>query len=441
MESALKEEKGCQKFYNVTWSWEEVEPHFHHALKEIRTHARIPGFRPGKAPDALLKTRFKRELRGEVADHVLPEMAAALMKQHDLEPVVDPYAASVQFQEGEPLSCEIVIELAPVVPPLNTEGLSITCRKLEVTPAQAERLIEGMRERAALMKPVEDAASEKDYAVVQFRRAGQSRGQEKFFQANGKSGHPVERQLAGRKAGETLEIHVDQPASGQEAKSPLAPGDYVVEITRLVRREVPELNDDFAKDMGASDLADLRAKVEADLKARSEAGMKAEQRDKLVELLLERHSFEVPPTLVERQLHEDLQKFAESLVEQGVDVQKADIHWEEMAASQRPAAEKKVRAYYLLGALARQNGIEITDSDVDAALEPQAKASRVTVPQLKARLTKEDALEGFRKSLAHGRAVDLLLSKASVTFEEARSEAPGGPDGSDTHGGGADEPR
>jgi len=192
--------------------------------------------------------------------------------------------------------------------------------------------------------------------------------------------------------------------------------------------------------MGAKDLADLREKVEDDLHARAEAGMKAEQRDKLVELLLERHPFAVPPMLVERQLREDLQKFAESLASKGVNVEKADIHWEEMATSQRPVAEKKVRAYYLLGALARQNGIEITDSDVDAALEPQAKAARLTIAQLKARLTKENALEGYRKSLAHGRTVDLLLSKASVTFE-AKASVPGGGDGSDTDGGGADEPR
>lgn len=437
MESTLKEEKGCQKFYNVKWSWEEVEPHFHHALKEVRAHARIPGFRPGKAPDALLKAKFKKELHDEVIEHALPEMAMGLMKAHDLDPVVEPYAAAIEFQEGGPLSCDIVVELAPVVPAVNTDGLSITCHKLEANQEQVDRLIEGMRERAAVMKPVEDAASDKDYAVVQLRRASQSKGQEKFFQANGQSDHPVERALFGRKAGEKFEVHIAEPAAGEEKKSPLAPGDYVVEVTRLVRREVPELNDDFAKDTGAKDLADLKANVEASLKARAEAGMKAEQRDKAVELLLERHSFPIPPTLVDRQLREDLQKFAESLSEQGVDVEKADIHWDKMAESQRQVAEKKVRAYYLLDALCKQRGIAVTDGDLDTALEPQAKAARMTVEQLKARLAKEDALEGYRRSLAHGRAVDLLLSGASVTFEQA----PGGPDGSDTHGGGADKPR
>ncbi len=434
MESKLKEEKGCEKFYSVQWSWEEVEPHFRHALKEVRAQARIPGFRQGKAPDAMLKARFKKEIHDEVVEHVLPEMAMDLIKSQNLDPVVEPRAGAIEFQEGGPFSCEIVVELAPQVPQVNSDGLSITCRKLETSQEQVDRLIEGMRERAAVMKPVEGEAAEKDYGVVQFRRAGQSKAQEKFFQANGKSDNPVERALAGRKAGETFQVHVDGAKQGEEKTGTLPEGDYSVEVTRLVRREVPELNDEFAKDMGAKDLADLKASVEASMKARAEAGMKAEQRDKLVEMLLERHAFEVPPTLVERQLREDLQKFAESLSEQGVDVEKADIHWDKMAESQRPVAERKVRAFFLLEALAKQKGVQVTDADLDAALEPQAKAARMTLDQLKARLSKEEALDGYRRSITHGRVVDLLLSQASVTFESA----PGGADGSHTHGGGAD---
>lgn len=440
MESALKQENGCRRVYTVTCPWDELRPHYDHVLKEIRSHARVPGFRPGKAPEAMLKTRFRKEIRDELLEHFLPEAARELVKVHDLAPVVEPYAAEIRLEEGEPFRCELAVELAPQVPALDLSALAVECVRRDVAPDEVERVLDGLRERAAVMRPVEGAASEGDFAVVQFRRKGQSKGQEKFFQASSASPHPVERALVGRAAGETLAVHVEPAAEG-EAKSPLAPGDYAVAVTRLVHREVPELGDELAKDLGADSLAALREKVASDLRARTEAAMRGEQRDKVVDLLVERHPFAVPPTLVDRQVREELEQFAESLARQGVNLEKADIRWDELAASQRPAAERRVRAYYLVDAVVKSEKIEVSDADLEAALEERARAAGASAAALRARYAKEGALDTLRKSLAHGRALDFLLARASVALVDAPPATPGGPDAPHSHGGGADQPR
>jgi len=440
MDSTLKEEKGCQRLYRVTCPWEEVAETWHHVVREVRHQAKIPGFRPGKAPESMIKGRFKKEIRDEVLEHFLPDAARKVAKEHGLEPVVEPYAADIHLEEGEPFTCEIALEMAPVVPALDTAGLSVECRKLEVNPEQIERTLEGMRERAAVMKPVDEAA-EGDYAVVQLRRAGAGKAQEQFFQARAASDHPVEKILAGRKPGDTFTVVVGAPAEGAAQKAPLAEGEYSIEVTRLVRREIPSLGDDLAKDLGAADLADLRAKVEAGLKSQAEAAMRSEQRERVMERLLERHPFPVPPTLVDRQVREDLEHFAEELAHQGVDLEKAPIEWDKIADQARPGAEKKVRAFYLVDAFVAAEKVEVSDADLEGALEERARAAGVPVAQVKARYAKEGGMESLRKGLAHGRAVDLLLSKASVTFTAAPAAAPGGPDAPHSHGGGADEPR
>lgn len=441
MESTLKEEKGCQRIFAVSCPWDEVEETWKQVVRAVRHQARFPGFRPGKAPEAMVKGKFKKEIRDEVLEHFLPEAARKLVEKEGLTPVVEPYAMEIHLEEGEPFSCELAVEVAPKVPAVEADGIAIDCRKLEVTPEQMERTLEGMRERAALMKPVEGEATKGDYAAVQYRRGGQGKATEKFFQANPESDHPVERALMGRKAGESFAVTAGPIAEGHEGHGHMAPGEYTVEVTRLVRREVPELGDELAKDLGASDLADLRAKVEQGLKSQAEAAMRSEQREKVVERLLEKHPFPVPPTLVERQLREDLEHFAEGLARQGVNLDKAPIEWDKIADQARPGAERKVRAYYLVDAVVASEKVEVPDADVEAALEDRARSAGVPVAKVRAHYAKEGGLETLRRSLAHSKAVDLLLSKASVTFVAAPATPAGGPDAPHSHGGGADEPR
>ncbi len=214
-------------------------------------------------------------------------------------------------------------------------------------------------------------------------RKGQSKAQEQFLGALSGSDHPAEKLLVGKNVGDQFELTVDgTPAEEGKQKDEtgkgfshahLAPGEYHFKVDKVVRREVPDLNDDFAKDLGADDLEALKAKVRQDIAARVAQEVKAIQEDHLIEALLEKYDIDAPATLVERQLREDIEEIAADMARQGVDLNNPNINWEEVAKARRVVAGRKVAAYYLLGEVARRAGIEATEEDVTAYFEARAR--------------------------------------------------------------------
>jgi trigger factor len=449
MDIEFKSEEGCRKSYTVTAPWEEVQPRFASVVRSLRGQIRLPGFRPGKAPDSVVLSRFKKEIREEVLEHLLEDTAKALVDKFSLKPVVEPYATRIHLEEGETFSCEIHAEEAPDVPPLDAKGVVVEIPRIDVSNEQVEKAVESLRERAAVMKPVEKA-EEGDYAVVNVQRKGQAKGLERLFRAQGDHGLPEEKALLGRTAGETFDLAVAEGAeeghdhahgAGESGHQHLAPGEYVITVNRLMRREVPALNDELAKDLGADSLQDLRSRVRQDIEARVQAEMRAVQEDRVIEALLARSPFPVPPTLVERQLRSDLEDLAEGLARQGLDLERSGLDWEKMAESRRPLAQRKVGTYYLLSSVARGNGLQAADAEVDAYFEQKAAGTKATAQQLRAHAEKEGQLDMVKTLITHKKALDLLLSQASVTFTEGKAATPEAPDGSHPDRGGADEPR
>lgn len=425
MEITLKSEEGCQRIYEVKAPWDEIAPRFDAVTRTLSSQVRMPGFRSGKAPVTMVRSRFKKEIREEVLEKLLQDSAKETLAKFAVDPVVEPYAAAVTLEDGKPFSAEISLEVAPEVPELSAAGISIECPRLEVSEEQIDRALEGIRERASFMKPLEGAAEEGDFAMVVLTRKGQAKGLERFFGALPKSDHPVEQALLGKKTGDEFELQVEAQAGHEGCEDPnhrhLAPGEYSVKVQRVARREIPELNDDLAKDVGAENLEDLKAKMREDLAVRAQGEMRAHQENKLIEALAVKYPFPVPVTQVDRQVRSDLEDLAEGLSRQGLDVAKADIDWVKMADSRRPEAQKKVIAFYMLDAVARRRSLEASDAEVDEYLAHQAKGTRLSAEALKDQAVKDGRLDMVKAIIAHRKAADLLLSEASVTFTEGKA--------------------
>ncbi len=424
MDVAFKNQEGCKRTYVVTAPWSEVEPHFDEVTRTLRSRVRLPGFRPGKAPGNMVRARFRKEIREEVLEHLLPEAAKSMVEKFDIKPVVEPYAEAIELKEGEPFTCELSAEVAPEIPEVTAEGLEIESPSADVDDNRVADVLESLRQRGAVMKPLEDPASEGDYAVVTMTRKGQAKPQEQFLGAIAESDHPAEKLLVGRKVGDEFDVTVDEPPAGEGEEGAhdhkgyshahLAPGDYHFKVDKVVRREVPELNDDFAKDMGADDLEALKVKVRQDIEARVSQEVRAIQEDRLIEALLSKYEIDAPATLVERQLREDVQEIAGDMARQGVDLNNPNINWEEVAKSRRVIARRKVAAYYLLSEVARKAGLDAGDEDVTAYFEARAGEAGVSAEKLKAGYRKEGRLESVKTLITHKKALDLLLSQASV---------------------------
>lgn len=431
MDITLKNEDGCQRTYAVRAAWDEIAPRFDTVTRTLAGQVRLPGFRGGKAPIQMVRSQFKKAIREEVLEHILQDAAKETLEKFDVKPVVEPYAGALELEDGKDFAVEITVEVAPVLPEISAQGVTVECSKLEVTEEQLSKTLEGIRDRAAVMKPLEGPGEEGDFAVVDLHRKGASKGFERFFGVLPKSENPVEQALLGKKPGDVFELSVaeDHGHEGGEdhGHAHLAAGDYTVTVNKVVRREVPELGEDLAKELGAESLEDLKAKVRGDLEARARHEMRSIQEDKLIEGLAAKYPFPVPPTQVDRQIQSDLEDFAESLSRQGLDVKHAKLDWGKMAESRRPIAAKKVAAYYLLDAVAEQKDLAATDAEVDDYFAHQAQGSRLSPDALKAQAAKDDRLGIVKAIIAHRKAADLLLSQASVTFTEGKAptqEAP-----------------
>jgi|GEM_PF-918611 len=453
MKASLKETKGCVRTFTVTAPWSEIKERHDEIVEKLRSHARLPGFRPGKAPAGLIKGRFKKEIREELIDGILPEAADAVLKLEEMETVVKPSADNVQVAEGEDFSCEIVVQVAPNVEDCDAKDITIESPKGEVTDKQVDQVLESLRQKAAVMKPVEGEAGEGDFVSLTMTRSGGSKGQERILIASGSSEDPVEKQLPGKKPGDAFKLTIEAPKGGEVEKhdhdhdhahdhdhdhyrhnhAELAPGEYSFTVDRVMKREVPEIDDDLAKDLGADNLEDLKQRIREDIQKDVAGQIRQMQENQLVEALLDKHPFDVPPGLVDRQLRSDLEDFAAHIARQGMDPAKAGINWHEAAESGKTSAEKKVATYFLLDKVAKSNGIEAEKEDFDKYIEDIAAASGVEAGVVRAKYEREDSIENVRTAIRHKKAMDLLLSQASIKIMEGKAEKKEEKNGADTH--------
>lgn len=449
MKASLKETKGCVRTFVVKAPWSEIQERHDEIIDKLRSGARLPGFRAGKAPAGLIKGRFKKEIREELIDGILPDAADAVFKLEEMDTVVQPAADKVQIAEGEDFSCEIVVQVAPEVEDCDAKDITIESPRGEVTDEQVAQVLENLRQKAAVIKPIEGEAGEGDYVSLTMTRAGGSKGQERILMASGSSEDPVGRQLPGKKPGDTFELAIEEPEGGGAEKhdhddhdhahdhhhhdhAKLAPGEYSFSVDKVMKREVPEISDDLAKDLGTDNLEDLKQKIREDLKKDVAGKIRQMKEDQLVEALLEKHPFDVPPGLVDRQLRSDLETFASHIASQGMDPAKAGINWQEAAESGKASAEKKVAAFFLLDKVAASNNMEAEKEDVDRYIEDMAAASGAEPGVVRAKYEKENAMESIRTTIRHRKAMDLLLSQASIKIMEEKAEKKEDKNGADT---------
>ncbi len=427
MKITLKKEDGCTKTYSVEIPWVEIAPKVDTVAKKLRLKAVLPGFRLGKAPLGLVKGRFKKEIREEVLEKVLPETATSVIEKFDLKPVVEPYTELLNFNDGESLVCELVVEVLPEIPAVTAEGITIESPKIEVTEEQIAGTIEEMRQRAGVMKPVEGEAEEGDLAEVTMKRLGSSKGVRKSVVASPKSGGPAGAELMGRKKGDIFTVKVKASADGEENEESadvgvrLEPGEYAFTVDNLHRNEVPELNDAFAKDVGEKNLDALKERVGKNMERRMAEKLEALQRDRLMDSLLAKYPFPVPPTLVDRQLKSDLEEMAEQMAQNGIDPEKVGLNWKKIAEDGRAMAGHEVAVYYLLEDVAKKSSIDVSDEDMKEYFARIVRGTELTPEDIESRYKKKKAMENLKNIIRHRKAMDLLLSQASIKVAEGVS--------------------
>ena len=415
-------EATCRRELELEIPAEDVSKATERVAKEIARVARVPGFRPGKAPVSLIKRRFADDIKGEVLQSLVPEKVEKAVAEQKLNPVSQPQVDKLDFNEGQPLKFRAVFEVLPEFDLGKYKGLDIEMPAMEVADADVNKALEETRERAAAFAPVEGRAVENG-DFVQLKLAGVPDGGGDPVQADSVMCHvgaeetmqPFNENLLGAKVGEHKAFDVDYPSDYPDAKLAGKKFHYDADVTAIKVKKLPELNDDFAKDVSdATTLDELRTKIRESLEHEREHRRKDLQREKIIFELVKAHDFPVPESLVEHQKDVRLERVVRSLAQQGVDPRAVNLDWVSLRQRQEDRAKEDVKAELIIDRIASTENIDVTDEDMQHELEHLGGHSGESVEAIRARLTKQGALDRMKAKLRSDKTLDWLAQNANV---------------------------
>ena len=386
---------------------------------EFGKHAKVPGFRPGKVPASVVRTRFSKEIQEEVVQRVLGDSFRSVVREKGLEPVGDPQLEHLDpFIEGAPMKFKARFEVKPQIDLRDYRGLEIDDPQIEVTDTDVDAMIERLRDQASVYRvETERGLDDGDFAVIDIASSGEDiepKTDSGHFQLGEDSPLPeLHDALRGKKAGDTASF---DKTYGEDANQEAWRGKNVhhdVTLKEIRVQEKPAVDDDFAKSVGGWESVDqMREAITADIRRHREMEALRLKRNQAGDALLAAHEFDVPEALVEEELGKSLNNYARYLASQGVDLEKAQLDWRKVGEEFRPEAVKRVKRALILEAIAKKEAIEISDVEVDAEIRRAAKEQGREFADVKHHLKHEGGYEALRTSMAQEKALELVLRES-----------------------------
>jgi trigger factor len=420
-----------------------VDAEIDKVARDYSRAARVPGFRPGKVPAKVVRQRFRDQILHDVAHGLIPRAVDEALRERGVEPVDTPDIRDVVVEEGQPLKFTATFETVPPIEPGDYASLTLHQKSTTVSEAAVEDALSNLRERAARYEPVEARGIQRgDSVVMDLVRTAtpKSEADEPLVVIAGESAPPrppaepqtdkhtdvtveigaqanppgFDEQLLGLHENDQKTFDVQYPRDYAIEELAATTVNYVVGVKAIRRRVLPELDDEFAKDLGEFDsLAALRARVRADLEHEAKHESERDVRGELLQQLAARVTFEVPTALVDREIERRMEDFVRRLMDQQIDPMKVNINWEEFREKQRDAASEAVRGALALDEVARREHILVSEEDLNQEVERYAERTGRSAVAVRANLEKDGGIARLYSGLRREKTVDFLLAKAT----------------------------
>lgn len=427
----------CQRELTIEVPADVVKTETENLVSRYQKLARIPGFRKGKVPASLVRQRFAENINSDVVDALVPRYFREETKKQNLLPVSPPRVTDVHIHEGEPLRFKASFEILPPFQLAPYEDLRVSTMDANVTDEEVETALNNLRQQQATFTAVEDdrPLADGDFAVVSFKgtpKEGELEAKpegaaddgakpvevdEIMVEVGGENTIPeFSQNLRGAKVGEqrSFEVKYDDNFSDQRLAGKTMT--YELNVKGIKTRSVPELTDDFAKELGAefNSLDELRTRLRSNMKSEKEHEAERQGKDKLVEELVKRNDFPVPEALLNDQIDLRLERGLRALAAQGMrteDMKRMDFT--RLRAGQREAALREVKASLILKQIAEEEKIEISDEEMERELQELAMQAKQPLDQVRTRLTQDGGLDRIRHRLRNDKALDTLYRRSA----------------------------
>jgi trigger factor len=420
-------EATCRRELELEIPAEEVTKAMEKVAKEFARLANVPGFRKGKAPLTLIRKRFADDIKGEVLQSLVPEKLEKAVNERKLQPVSQPSVEKLDFNEGQPLKFTAVFEVLPQFDLGNYKDLTLEMPPMEATETDVNKALEEARERASTYTPVEGRAlADGDYA--QLKLSGTPSDGSEPLEAESVLCHigaeetmaPFNENLRGANTGDHKTFDAEYPADYPDPKLAGKTYHYEVDVLGVKAKTLPELNDEFAKDVSdATTLEELKTKIRENQQHQLEHQVKDMKREKVLAELVKLHEFPVPQALVDHQMDVRLQRMVRTLAQQGVDPRAVNVDWVSLRKRQEDRAKDDVKAELIVDRIATAENIEVTDEEVQAELEHMASHSGESTEAIRASLTKDGTLDRIKSKLRSDKTLDWLAQNSQIKTVEA----------------------
>ena len=406
-------------------------------LKHLKDHvlvhfkdAKVDGFRPGHIPAKVIESKFKKEIEGEILNHIISDEYRKAVAENELKPIAD---IKLEKYENNDNKVEVVFTI-PVLPAFELgqyKGVEVEKENVEVTDETVNEEIERLRESAAKLKEIAEDEEAKNDDVVNINFEGFIDGE--AFDGGKAEGYDLtlgshsfidtfEDQIAGHKKGDEFDVNVTFPENYGAANLSGKPALFKVKVNSIKRKEEAELNDDLAKELGFDSVEDMNAKTRENITKREETRAENEFKNKVVDAVVSATEVEVPEALVQREIDYQINRFAQQLQMQGINLnqyfQMTGQTMDSMRENAKENAEKAVKTELVLAEIAKAEEIKATDEEVAKEIETLAAMYGLEKDALIADVRKNGNYERFidetNYRLVNQKTIDLLVNEAKV---------------------------
>jgi trigger factor len=424
MKAELVDVSECKKNLDIEVPHEAVDSEVAHVAQEFARRARVPGFRPGKAPVAVVKTRYKDEIFSEVLQHLLPRYFDEAVEERKLQLVQPAHFDHVDYAAGQPLRFKAVFEVYPNLDVSNYVGVPVEEVSSSVDEAEVEASLKRLQEDAADLNPVEESRPIKEGDFVEISFQGTMPAGEQAPISADKAVCEIggattlkefTENLLGAQPGDerafTVVYRPDYPEKTLAGKAV----DFKVKVDAVKEKQVPELNDEFAQRFGDyKTLEELKAKIREDIGKHKKENAQEQIREKILEWLENNNEFEVPPSLVERQLQIRVQRLLRDLSRQGINPQRLDVDWSKIREEQLQQATRDVRGSLILDYISDKENINVSDDEIDAEMDKISSETKQPKQKVREVLTRDSGLDRLRGQIRNRKTLDFLQQRANI---------------------------
>ncbi len=422
MKTQIENVSDVKKIIHFEIPWEDVDTHVKQAVRIIMRSARIPGFRPGKAPENMVRSRYAQHIKDEVINTVIPDAYKQALKENELDVITEPALHDVLYAEGSPFLFKVTVETRPNVKLGNYRGLELKAENLEVKDEEVDQVLKNHQEATAELIPLENTPAQKGHFINAQVKATVTQDDKAKTLYDGRSSielgstdnHPAfNENLEGKSAGDLVEFDATYPEDNPEKSIAGKTIHYSIKMESVNEKRLSTIDDEFAKDLGEfKSLADLKEKISADVLTHKKNQLQNARKEEVLKRLVDENPFEVPETMVRKETESLLNEYAYVMHHRGVNLKDPSINWKEIQEKLSQQAERNIRGSMILETIGDLEKIEVTDEDVDQAIQRMADQQRRAPEAIKAEVIKEEKMDNLRNRIRVTKTLDFLVDQA-----------------------------